>query len=462
MRNTFTNTPSWRPRALSPDKPRYLALVEALRRDIDEGRLSEGHRLPPHRELARNLGLSVGTVSRAYQEAEQRGLIAGRVGQGTFVRRAAWRNEQGAAQSFVDLALNVPAPGEESDILAGLFAELSHPSAIAPLLDYGPHAGAGDHRAAVASFMAHANAAIDPSRVFLCNGAQHALSLALSLIDNPSRAILVDTQTYSGIKAYAAAFHAELVPVEMDAEGMILEALDAASRRSPARVLYVMPTLHSPTARTMSRARREAIADIAAARDLWIVEDDVYGFFDPNPPITLAELLPSHSFYISSFSKCVAPGFRLGALAVPPTFVERANLMLHATSWFVSPVLCMAATRLIETGKLDALVAQRRRQASERYGVFRETFSDAALIDTPAFFGWLPLPADWSATSFATAARAAGILVTPPAASNVGPSEPDGVRLCLGIPPDLETLAAVLRTLHDLISRRPWNILSVA
>ncbi len=76
----------WKPDIKSNGDPPYLALVEELNADIAEGRLSEGERLPTHRELADGLGLAVGTVTRAYKEAERRGLIRGEIGRGTFVR----------------------------------------------------------------------------------------------------------------------------------------------------------------------------------------------------------------------------------------------------------------------------------------------------------------------------------------------------------------------------------------
>ncbi|RWE72782.1 MAG: GntR family transcriptional regulator, partial [Mesorhizobium sp.] len=96
----------WRPRQLASEGPRYLALVNALEQDIADGRLSDGDRLPPHRDLARELSLSVGTVSKAYQAAEQRGIVSGHVGQGTFVRRrSAARAEAATGHEPVNLAL---------------------------------------------------------------------------------------------------------------------------------------------------------------------------------------------------------------------------------------------------------------------------------------------------------------------------------------------------------------------
>lgn len=456
---TFTG---WRPRQLVPEGPRYLALVSALEQDIAEGRLTDGDRLPPHRDLARELELSVGTVSKAYQEAEQRGIVSGHVGQGTFVRRRAAHLASPVAHAPVNMALNVPAEGRETQILSALFTEVARPRDLAPLLGYHPHGGIRQHREVIAASLSDAAFTVDPARLFLCNGAQHAIDIALRLTAPPGSSILVDAYTYSGFKAIAAAGPFTLVPVDMDDEGLDPQALERACRLFGARVLYCMPTLHSPTARTMSLARRRRIAELAEEFDLTIVEDDVYGFFFPERPVPITALVPERSFYVTSYSKCVAPGFRLGTLTVPPRFEARAELLLHASAWFVAPMLGEAATRLIETGRLDELVRERRRQAKERYRVFADLFPDTERLDFPAFYGWLPLPREWSASSFTAAARARGILVTPPIASLVGEGDPGAVRVCLGAPKDVAALSDALRTLCDIIAHKPVGVASVA
>lgn len=453
----------WRPRLLSPEGPRYLALVNALEQDIGDGRLADGDRLPTHRDLARELGLSIGTVSKAYQEAEQRGIVSGHVGQGTFVRRRARaRTVQPPAHEPINMALNVPAEGSETEVLSGLFTEVARPGDLAPLLRYHPHGGVRQHREVIAASLSDHAFTVDPERLFLCNGAQHAIDIALRLTARPGDGILVDALTYSGFKAIAAAGHFELVPVEMDDEGINPDALERACRLSGARVLYCMPTLQSPTARTMSLARRRRIAEVAEQFDLAIIEDDVYGFFFPERPVPIAALAPGRSFYITSYSKCVAPGFRLGTMTVPPEYRAEAELFLHASSWFVTPMLGEVAVRLIESGKFDALVRERRQQAIDRYRVFSNIFPAAGKLRFPAFYGWLPLPPEWSAGRFTAAARGQGILVTPPIASMVGESDPAAVRICLGAPKDLADLTQALQTLHTIIARQPVNVVSVA
>src|SRR5690554_4680616 len=122
-------TINWLPDLNGQTGPRYAAIAEALARDIRSGRLARGERLPTHRELAYRLGVTVGTVTRAYAEAERRGLIEGEVGRGTFVRDPqatalpsfAMVEHGGAAGSEaepVDLSLNVPARPEGDELLA--------------------------------------------------------------------------------------------------------------------------------------------------------------------------------------------------------------------------------------------------------------------------------------------------------------------------------------------------------
>src|SRR4030088_3045116 len=100
----------WVPTLTAIPGPRYLAFVQSLEIDLAAGRVKPGMRLLPQREMARRLGLSVGTISKAYTDAEQRGLISGEVGRGTFVQRR--KGEQRAAlrtsDAIVNLALNVP------------------------------------------------------------------------------------------------------------------------------------------------------------------------------------------------------------------------------------------------------------------------------------------------------------------------------------------------------------------
>src|ERR1700761_9545114 len=115
----------WIPALGDAAGPSYLALVQALEDDLQAGVLKPGARLLPQRDMASQLGLSVGTVSRAYAEAEARGLISGEVGRGTFVqRRRLPASAKGGGQEAVNLAPNVPPATGEDELIGAVLSEV--------------------------------------------------------------------------------------------------------------------------------------------------------------------------------------------------------------------------------------------------------------------------------------------------------------------------------------------------
>src|SRR6202051_1724655 len=145
----------WVPTLVSIPGPRYLAFVSELDADIASGPVKPVRRLLPQRDMAQRLDLSVGTISKAYAEAEQRGLISGEVGRGTFVqRRRGEARGLGASEATINLALNVPPYTGEDDIIATALAEIVADGEMSNLLGYLPHQGVRRHREAMVSWLA--------------------------------------------------------------------------------------------------------------------------------------------------------------------------------------------------------------------------------------------------------------------------------------------------------------------
>src|SRR5690242_2168462 len=132
---------SWSPMLPEKSGPLYTAIADQLARDLESGRLKPGDRLPTHRDLAWKLGVTVGTVTRAYAEAERRGLIAGEVGRGTYIRdrsidSAQLPQERELQSNFIDLARNVPVEGIADAAIARVIGEVSTSRDIGRLLSY--------------------------------------------------------------------------------------------------------------------------------------------------------------------------------------------------------------------------------------------------------------------------------------------------------------------------------------
>src|SRR5260221_40748 len=151
---------NWLPDLSRFSGPRYRAIAEPLAADIRDGRLTQGTRLPTHRDLAWRLHVTVGTVSRAYAEAERRSLIGGEVGRGTFVREAAsarvlsFVRPEPERADFIDLSFNYPIVGDEAPALAAVLARLAGSNDLATLLQYVPSVGRLADREAGAAWIA--------------------------------------------------------------------------------------------------------------------------------------------------------------------------------------------------------------------------------------------------------------------------------------------------------------------
>lgn len=447
----------WVPTLAAISGPRYLAFVHSLEADIASGRLKPGTRLLPQRDMAQKLGLSVGTVSKAYAEAEQRGLISGEVGRGTFVqrRRPDQRDVHGNPNAIINLALNVPPYTGEDDVISSTLAEMVAEGEISNLLGYLPHQGLQQHREAMALWLASLGVITDTDHLFITHGGQHALSIAVGMLAQSGDVVLTESYTYSGMLALSAQCGYRLHGVTTDAHGLVPEALDRAFTETRARVVYCMPTLQTPTGAIMPVERRQAIADIVRRHDALLIEDDAYAYLISPPLAPISQLIPERSFFVLSFAKCLAPGLRIAAMIVPDGFRDRSINAMRATGWMAPPLMAEVVSRLIHNGGLARQAKLKCEKAAIRDGIARRVLKEwlPASTGAPGFHIWLPLPAGRTLTALVTQAAQAGITLAPSGALQRMERENLGVRLCLGAPAteaDLEHALIKIRGILDM------------
>lgn len=458
----------WLPDLAARPGPRYRAIAEALAEDVRRGALLPGTRLPTHRDLAWQLKVTVGTVSRAYAEAERRGLVAGEVGRGTFVRAAAvsplaLHVERSESDAFVDLGVHRPRAASEAPLLAAALADLAADPELATLMEYQPHAGRAEERAAGAAWIARSGAlASTPEQVVVTASGQHAMASILAAIAEPGDSLAVEALTYPGIRAAASLLHLRTVPIAIDEHGVLPDALAAACANGRVRALYTLPTLHNPTTATLPLERRRALAAVAQRHAVLLIEDDVYGFLVERPLPPLASLAPEQACYVTSTSKSLVPGLRIGYVHCPLSLVERVAASVRAMTYTAPPLMARVAARWIEDGTADRLVAEKRAETARRQGLARRILAGQSYRTAPeAAHLWLELPEPWQAEAFAAAARRRGVGVTPGAAFAVGRQAPRAVRVCIGTPPTQAALERGLTRLVELLAAAPEAYLSV-
>ena len=430
--------PIWTPTAIAADRPAYLAIADAIADDVRHGRLAANAQLPPQRQLADALGYNFTTISRAYAEAQRRGLLDARVGQGTFVRADACPRARPAAQRapLIDMSMNLPPEPDQPQLLARMETGMKTLCGdIRALLRYQPFGGGPEDRAAGVEWLARRGITTTPERVLVCPGTHSVLNALLSmLVGNGGGRICCNNVTYPGVRALAALHGISLIGLATDRDGILPEAFEAACRDHKPAALYCNPTLHNPTTVTMSLARREALAEVAARHRVPIIEDDPYGLLPENPPPSFFSLLPELTYHVCGLSKTVGAGLRVAYLAIPdPRQTPRLSAILRAVSVMAPPISMAIASEWIMDGTAEALVQFIREESRARQLLAAQALGAVDyLAAADGFHLWLPLPEGWSRVSFATHLRSSGIGVVTSDAFLVGGGAVEAVRICLG------------------------------
>lgn len=444
------------PGLVDTDGPAYRRIADTIADAITDGRLARGDRLPTHRALARQLGLAVPTISRAYREAEQRGLIDSTVGRGTFVAGIPTLRST-TPQRPLDLSVNAPARGEHGQLLRAALAAAATDPAIDRSLGYSADIGAVEDRLAAAEWLAAGGLHADPDRIALCAGGQHAILVAVGAVLRPGQTLLTDALTYPGVRSAAQTLGVKITGVAADEEGLSPDALAAACAANPAaRALYCMPTAHNPTTTTWSATRRRAVLDVARRYDLAVIEDDVFGLLEPAAGReTLAALAPDRTLHLTSLSKTLTPGLRWGAVVAPGHLVDRIGGLVRATVFNPSPVAADIARRWLTDGTATALLAWQRTEMGARFAATHQILGRCAAVSavrTAGLHAWVQLCPPWTpADVVETAARhdislGATTHFHADVASAAQPHS-QGIRVCVGNAPHLAALTTALGTL---------------
>jgi 2-aminoadipate transaminase len=209
----------------------------------------------------------------------------------------------------------------------------------AEALQYGPTEGHHKLRNAIGEGMGeHLGAKQDVENILVTAGSQQALQLLCTILLDPGDTVITASPTYLGALLTFNAASARVVGVPIDSDGMLPDALEAqlselAARRVRPKMLYLVPTFDNPTSTSMSLERRKQIYALACRYDLLIVEDDPYGLLrfegEVVQPIKALDV-ENRVAYLGSFSKILAPGFRVGWLAGPLPLVRKAVLAKQA------------------------------------------------------------------------------------------------------------------------------------
>jgi DNA-binding transcriptional MocR family regulator len=460
----------WLPNLADEEGPKYLVLTRALRDAIRSGELAEGTQLPTVRDLAYRLGVTPGTVSRAYQITTQEGLLAATVGRGTFVAARSPRlgpteplfvdRDRGGAPARLDLrSPRLPDVGQ-SEIFQSALLKLSGKIGR-EWIDYTTQADEAGLRALVADWLApRALGPYDADEIMLTHGGQSGIGLILDCCLRGDRpVVLIEDLAYPGFRYAARAARAEVVGVEMDEQGVCPDMLEAACRKYGAQVLCLTPAAQNPTTAQMGEARMAAIVAVARRYDLQIIEDECYSPVDYAVP-TLRDLAPERVWHAGSLSKSVSASLRFGYVVCPTGMGPVGRLAAQHRFFALAKPVTALVGELMQSGaaaevreKVQAVFAARLDIVAQRLGAFDLAWQKGFP------FAWLRLPQGWRSYTFTRMAEEQGVLLraADQYALNDGRA-PNAVRLAIDGHVQRQDFDAGLAALAYMLPRPPSDM----
>lgn len=461
---------NWAPDLSQFPGPKYLSLSRALREAIRTGDLPPNAQLPTVRDLAWRLHLTPGTVARAYQLATQEGLLAATVGRGTFVAAQAPRlgptqalyteRLTGGTTGLVDLRPpQVAEVGQREAFRAALLAMAE--TTGQGWLDYTSQGGEAELRTEIVGWMGdRLLGPIGPQDVALTHGGQNAIHLIFDCCLRGERpVVLIEELAYPGFRYAARAARAEVVPVEIDEQGVVPEALEAACRRHGAQVLCLTSEAQNPTTGRMPVERRQKIAEIARRYDLQVLEDDCYSVAESDIP-SLRALAPERVWLVGSLSKTISAALRFGYVICPAGMGEAGRLTAQHGFFALSRPVADLCLHLFQSGAAAAIKRKVQAEFAERLQILVNHIGAFDLDWQPGVpFVWLRLPMGWRASTFTRMAEARGVLVrSADECALINGRAPSAVRIAISGSLPRDAFERALRTLADLLANPPSDL----
>lgn len=433
---------------------RYQQIATQIMTAVDDGVLKPGDRLPAQRELAQTLGVDLTTVTRAYTEVRQKGLLEAQGSGGTYVSYSG-----SGAQGTIDLGMNIP-PLLNSTEFAHLLSQgtnsIKTSASAMDLMSYHVGAGANRHRAAAVKWLQPMIGNTDIERIIICPGAQTAIAALLLAKSQSGDTIACDELTYPGFLAATRLLQRFAVGVRSDEHGMDPVDLERVCVEHRPAMLYLNPTIQNPTALTLSNKRRIELLRVAEQYALPVIEDDPYWLLTEQPPSTLfslaTDLTSTPVYYVSTLSKCIAPGMRTAYLVVPsgeplsPVLDALRSLALMPTPWTTD----MAST-WIESGTAAQWLVQIKNELQHRQKIAASILPGKIQADPHGLHLWLQLPRHIDPYRLTQTALKQGLSVTDSEAFATGAFSPAALRVSLGGAIDRIRLTHGLTQLAELL-----------
>jgi DNA-binding transcriptional MocR family regulator len=458
--------------------PLYNQLAQEIQRRIRNGALPPGAQLPTIRSLASQLGVTRLTIHAAYNELQSGGWIEATVGRGTFVAdgmrpqitAAELGRELSAGGLVSDMLRMAQLPGMRSlamaDAAQEFYPQRDFARAMEEALQSGPSilgysTPQGDPvlRTVLTSLLAERGVSVTPDELLVTSGVTQGLALLTQALTQPGDTVIAEQPTYLGALSIFGSRGLRVVGAPTDAEGIVTDDLEHLIQTHHPRFIYVIPAFHNPTGVCMSAKRRAQLLALAAHYRLPVIEDDIYArlaFEGPAPRPLYAEDRTGLVLHLSSFSKMLLPGVRIGYIAAAPHWMGRLLLAKQTNDLCSPPLLQRAIAIFVQRGWLTNHLRRTLPRYQERRNVMLTALGRYFPAETRwtepdgGFTIWVTLPQSVSTTELYLASIERGVAFVPGDVFFAGPAPHPYMRLAFSVAaPDV--IVEAIRTIGELL-----------
>jgi GntR family transcriptional regulator/MocR family aminotransferase len=415
--------------------PLYRQIGSYLRQSILSGNLQADTRLPACRQLARDLGVNRITVENAYSELEADGLVSSRMGSGTYIlpqnhftviqkndpdalwplwQRDAKDRDTGLKSNRVEEMLRASGHPDPIDFSSGSSDPRQFPAdefrkvlqAVmrrddAAALEYGEGSGYAPLREGIAHILASQGLQAGPDNILITAGSQQAIFLVSQVLLKPDDIVLVENPTYSLAIDLFHRLGFQVMGIPMDGQGMQVEKLEKLLQQYHPKLIYTIPNFHNPTGTCLSNPRRRQLIVLADRYNLPVLEDDFVGDlrYEGHSQPSLKALDPGgRVIYVSTFSKMLMPGLRIGFIVADGPVYDGLVHFKHLSDLATSTLIQRALDSYVTVGRYQAYLRRSCQIFRKRRDAMVESIEHYlppdVSYDTPkgGLFIWLRLP----------------------------------------------------------------------
>ena len=462
------------------DVPLYHQIESYIRSGILSGSLPTDMRLPACRQLAKDLGVNRTTVENAYAKLEADGLVFSRMGSGTYILPINPIPEITKSKRDKKFPLWQESVQDKNiiskaDMVDELLQQAGHPKPISfasgisdsrqfPIeefrkvlqtvmrrdqisaLDYGERNGYAPLREGIAHILASQGLQVHPENILITAGSQQAIFLASQVLLKPGDIVLVEEPTYSVAIDLFRALGFHIVGIPLDSQGMQVEKLEKLLQQHHPKLIYTIPNFHNPTGTCLSSARRRELIVLAERYNIPILEDDFVGDlrYEGHAQPSLKALDPGGQvIYVSTFSKMLMPGLRVGFIVADGPVFESLLNFKRISDLATSTLIQRALDAYVNVGRYQAYIRRSSQTFRKRRDVMLAAIKDHlpsnVSFDEPkgGLFIWLRLPKSLSAEKLLPLACKEGVAFVPGSYFFInGKSGDEWIRLNFASQPD--------------------------